>query len=88
MKQSATTSKIVERGAPSRIILNAVVGFAVGLAGGLVGLGGAELRLPYLAGTLRLQREGSTAVVSYLNGATWVPVASGPTTTSSARRSK
>jgi uncharacterized membrane protein YfcA len=34
--------------------LNALVGFAVGLAGGLVGLGGAELRLPYLAGTLRL----------------------------------
>jgi uncharacterized membrane protein YfcA len=26
----------------------------VGLAGGLVGLGGAELRIPYLAGTLRL----------------------------------
>ena len=36
------------------------------------------------AGTLRLQREGSTAVVSYLSGATWVPIASGPTTTSSA----
>jgi len=36
------------------IILNALVGFVVGLAGGLVGLGGAELRLPYLAGTLRL----------------------------------
>jgi uncharacterized membrane protein YfcA len=41
-------------GAPSRIALNAFVGFIVGLAGGLVGLGGAELRLPYLAGTLRL----------------------------------
>jgi TolB protein len=37
-----------------------------------------------LAGTLRLQRESSTAVVSYLSGANWVPVASGPTTTSSA----
>ncbi|MDP9256925.1 MAG: hypothetical protein M3Q31_10275 [Actinomycetota bacterium] len=35
------------------------------------------------AGTLRLQREGSTAVVSYLSGATWIPVASGPTSTSS-----
>jgi len=34
--------------------MNVVVGFLVGLAGGLVGLGGAELRLPYLAGTLRL----------------------------------
>jgi len=36
------------------VSLNALVGFLVGLAGGLVGLGGAELRLPYLAGTLRL----------------------------------
>jgi uncharacterized membrane protein YfcA len=34
--------------------LNALVGFAVAFAGGLVGLGGAELRLPYLTGTLRL----------------------------------
>jgi uncharacterized protein len=40
--------------APRRIGLNTFVGFIVGLAGGLVGLGGAELRLPYLAGTLRL----------------------------------
>jgi Tol biopolymer transport system component len=37
-----------------------------------------------LAGTLRVQREGSTAVVSYLTGATWVSIASGPTTTSPA----
>src|ERR1700683_4572124 len=37
-----------------RIALNALVGFVVGLAGGLIGLGGAELRLPYLAGRLRL----------------------------------
>jgi hypothetical protein len=35
-------------------------------------------------GTLRLQREGSTAVVSYLSGANWVPVASGPTGTTPA----
>ena len=34
--------------------INVIVGFMVGLAGGLVGLGGAELRLPYLAGTLGL----------------------------------
>lgn len=34
--------------------LNALVGFAVGIAGGLIGLGGAELRLPYLVGVLRL----------------------------------
>jgi uncharacterized membrane protein YfcA len=37
-----------------RIVLNAFVGFIVGVAGGMVGLGGAELRLPYLAGTLKL----------------------------------
>src|ERR1700691_4206331 len=37
-----------------RIALNALVGFVVGLAGGLIGLGGAELRLPYLAGSLKL----------------------------------
>ena len=37
-----------------RTILNAFVGFIVGLGGGLVGLGGAELRLPYLVGSLRL----------------------------------
>jgi Tol biopolymer transport system component len=36
------------------------------------------------AGSLRLQREGSTAIVSYLSGASWVPVASGPTGTSQA----
>jgi uncharacterized protein len=33
--------------------LNALVGFVVGVAGGLIGLGGAELRLPYLVGMLR-----------------------------------
>jgi hypothetical protein len=37
-----------------------------------------------LAGTLRLQREGSTAVVSFLSGASWVAIASGPTSTLSA----
>lgn len=33
----------------------AAVGFAVGTAGGLIGLGGAELRLPYLVGVLFIQ---------------------------------
>jgi len=37
-----------------RIFINALVGFVVGIAGGLIGLGGAELRLPYLIGYLRL----------------------------------
>ena len=37
-----------------KIALDAFVGFAVGIAGGLLGLGGAELRLPYLIGFLRL----------------------------------
>jgi uncharacterized membrane protein YfcA len=54
MKQSATIVSNPENPSPGRLILNALVGFLVGLAGGLVGLGGAELRLPYLAGTLRL----------------------------------
>lgn len=40
--------------ATSPVALNVFIGFVVGIAGGLVGLGGAELRLPYLAGTLRL----------------------------------
>ena len=43
-----------EQGTLGHVILSALVGLIVGLAGGLVGLGGAELRLPYLAGTLRL----------------------------------
>jgi uncharacterized protein len=33
---------------------NGLIGFAVGITGGLIGLGGAELRLPYLVGVLRL----------------------------------
>ena len=37
-----------------RYALNILVGFAVGVAGGLIGLGGAELRLPYLVGVLGL----------------------------------
>jgi Sulfite exporter TauE/SafE len=38
----------------SKILINCLVGFAVGIAGGIIGLGGAELRLPYLVGVLRL----------------------------------
>src|SRR5580765_736486 len=54
MNESATIQGAPTNSTPSRVILNALVGFAVGVAGGLVGLGGAELRLPYLVGTLRL----------------------------------
>lgn len=36
------------------------------------------------AGTLRLQREGDTAVTSDWNGVDWIPLASGPTSTDSA----
>ena len=32
-------------------------------------------------GTLRLQREGDTAVTSFWNGTAWTPIASGPTST-------
>jgi uncharacterized membrane protein YfcA len=35
-------------------VANGAIGLAVGIVGGLVGLGGAELRLPYLVGVLRL----------------------------------
>jgi uncharacterized membrane protein YfcA len=38
----------------SNTLTNCLVGFAVGVAGGVIGLGGAELRLPYLVGVLRL----------------------------------
>lgn len=38
----------------SSIMSNGLVGFVVGVAGGVIGLGGAELRLPYLVGILRL----------------------------------
>jgi len=37
-----------------RATMTVLVGFAVGIAGGLIGLGGAELRLPYLVGVLGL----------------------------------
>lgn len=43
-----------ERVLKKRTLANAFVGFIVGLGGGLVGLGGAELRLPYLVGSLKL----------------------------------
>ena len=35
-------------------LVHAFVGFIVGLGGGLVGLGGAGLRLPYLVRSLKL----------------------------------
>ena len=38
----------------TRVGVNFLVGFFVGIAGGLIGLGGAELRLPYLVGVLGL----------------------------------
>jgi len=45
--------KIDQSAIYDRVALNGFIGFIVGFAGGLVGLGGAELRLPYLTGTLR-----------------------------------
>jgi uncharacterized membrane protein YfcA len=38
----------------SNILAYGLVGFAVGIAGGVIGLGGAELRLLYLVGVLPL----------------------------------
>ena len=46
----------------SRIPLTIFVGFVVGIAGGLIGLGGAELRLPYLVGVLALAPRAAVPV--------------------------
>jgi uncharacterized membrane protein YfcA len=51
---SQAAIKAQKQDRPNRVVLNAFIGLIAGLAGGLVGLGGAELRLPYLAGTLGL----------------------------------
>jgi uncharacterized protein len=51
---TSTNLKLDQGASYDRVALNALIGFLVGFAGGLVGLGGAELRLPYLKGTLRL----------------------------------
>jgi uncharacterized membrane protein YfcA len=51
---TSTSPKIDRSAIYDRVALNAFIGFIVGFAGGLVGLGGAELRLPYLTGTLRV----------------------------------
>ena len=45
------TLMLVNHGSPRT---NALVGFIVGVAGGLISLGRAELRLPYLVGVLGL----------------------------------
>jgi uncharacterized membrane protein YfcA len=45
-----------------RTFLNFLVGFAVGIAGGLIGLGGAELRLPYLVGVIALAAKTAVPV--------------------------
>lgn len=47
---------------PGQPAIHAGVGAAVGVAGGLIGLGGAELRLPYLVGTLKLTAHQAVAV--------------------------
>src|SRR4051812_47995220 len=59
-----------------RLLMNALVGFLVGIAGGLIGLGGAELRLPYLVGVLRLTPHQAVPVnlaISLLTILTAVP---------------
>jgi uncharacterized protein len=47
----------------SNVLANCFVGFAVGIAGGIIGLGGAELRLPYLVGVLRLTAHRAVPVI-------------------------
>lgn len=58
------------------------VGFAVGVAGGLIGLGGAELRLPYLVGILLLAPRAAVPVnlaVSLITVLASLPVRLGST---------
>ncbi|MFN3663799.1 TSUP family transporter [Yoonia sp.] len=47
---------------PSRPALSFGIGTAVGTAGGLIGLGGAEFRLPALVGVLRFSAKEAVAV--------------------------
>jgi uncharacterized membrane protein YfcA len=44
------------------IVPTVATGFVVGIAGGLIGLGGAELRLPYLVGVLLLAPRAAVPV--------------------------
>lgn len=44
------------------IVPTVATGFVVGIAGGLIGLGGAELRLPYLVGVLLLAARAAVPV--------------------------
>jgi uncharacterized membrane protein YfcA len=57
-------------------ITNALVGLLVGIASGLIGLGGAELRLPYLVGVLGLTAHRAVPVnlvISFLTILAAVP---------------
>lgn len=47
---------------PNRPALSFGIGAAVGCAGGLIGLGGAEFRLPALVGTLRFSAREAVAI--------------------------
>ncbi len=47
---------------PNRLALSFGIGAAVGTAGGLIGLGGAEFRLPALVGALRFSAREAVAV--------------------------
>jgi uncharacterized membrane protein YfcA len=44
------------------IVPTVAIGFVVGIAGGLIGLGGAELRLPYVVGVLLLAPRAAVPV--------------------------
>jgi hypothetical protein len=51
---SAATALYCRAHEIENILAYGLVGFAVGIAGGVIGLGGAELRLLYLVGVLPL----------------------------------
>jgi uncharacterized membrane protein YfcA len=75
---------------PGEPLLHASVGAAVGEAGGLIGLGGAELRLPYVVGVLRLTAHQAVAVNLAVSLGTilaaiparWIGLAAAPTASS------
>lgn len=61
---------MIPQSANSRAMWCAAVGFTVGIAGGLIGLGGAELRLPFLVGVLALAARSAVPINSAVSLAT------------------
>lgn len=61
---------MIPKASMSRILWCVAIGFFVGIAGGLIGLGGAELRLPFLVGVLALAARDAVPINSAVSLAT------------------